>query len=93
MDLWAFSIITMDASTIAPIAMAIPPRLMIFDPIPKSFMSRNGRAMVRGRTMSMMSVERKCIKNRPIISMTIMLSSSRVVFRVFMADSMSPERS
>ena len=39
--LCAFSIITMAASIIAPMAMAIPPRLMILAPIPSVFIAVN----------------------------------------------------
>ena len=40
--LWAFSIITIAASTMAPIAMAMPPRLMMFELRPSSCMAMNG---------------------------------------------------
>ena len=38
--LWAFSIMTMAASTIAPMAMAMPPRLMMLELKPKRCMQR-----------------------------------------------------
>jgi len=37
--LMAFSIITIAASTIAPIAIAMPPRLMMLEPRPSSFIA------------------------------------------------------
>jgi hypothetical protein len=38
---WAFSIITIAASTMAPIAIAMPPSLMILEPRPSSFIAPN----------------------------------------------------
>ena len=38
--LWAFSIITMAASTMAPMAMAMPPRLMMLEESPSRYMHR-----------------------------------------------------
>ena len=49
--LWAFSTITIVASTIAPIAMAIPPRLIIFEPIEKNFIQRKVNSTVIGNVM------------------------------------------
>ena len=92
-DLWAFSIMTMLASTMAPMAMAMPPRLIMFEPIPKSFMSKNVNPTVSGKTITTMRDERKCMRKRPIIATTIRLSSMSVLFSVSTALSMSPERS
>ncbi len=38
--LWAFSIITIAASTMAPMAMAMPPRLMMLELKPSRYMHR-----------------------------------------------------
>ena len=40
--LWAFSIMTIAASTMAPMAMAMPPRLMMFELMPSSCMQMIG---------------------------------------------------
>ncbi len=91
--LCAFSIITILASTIAPMAMAIPPRLIMFEPIPKSFISKKVKPTVSGRTRMTISEDRKCIKKSPMITTTMILSSMSVFFRVSTALSISPERS
>ncbi len=49
--LCAFSIITIPASTIAPIAIAMPPRLMMFEPRPRLRMPMKAISMPSGNVM------------------------------------------
>ena len=83
--LWAFSIITIHASTIAPIAMAMPPKLMMFDSNPKSFIHKKVKAMVSGRTMITTSALLKCSKKSITTAKTTMLSSKRARLRLLIA--------
>ena len=57
--LWAFSTITIVASTIAPIAIAIPPKLIIFEPIPKAFISKKLISTVIGKVMMIIKADLK----------------------------------
>ena len=91
--LCAFSTITIAASTIAPIAIAIPPSDIIFDPSPKSFMSKNVNATVTGRMIIIISALRIWSRKSATISMTIILSSINVCFRVPIALSIRELRS
>jgi len=91
--LCAFSIMTMLASIMAPMAMAMPPRLMMLLPMPNSFISRKVVPMTRGRMSSTISDERRCMRNSPMTATTMMLSSMRVLLRLPMALSINPERS
>ena len=49
--LCAFSTITIVASTIAPMAIAIPPKLIIFEPIPKAFIIKKVIKTVIGKVI------------------------------------------
>src|SRR5216683_3059455 len=49
--LCAFSIMTMAASTIAPMAIAIPPRLMMFELSPSTYMQRYAINIPSGSVM------------------------------------------
>ena len=83
--LWAFSIMTMAASTMAPIAMAIPPRLMMLDPSPSSFMAPNAIKMPTGNIKIATNALRKCKRNSTQTSATTTLSSNSVRLRVSIA--------
>ena len=93
MALCAFSIMTMEASTMAPMAMAMPPKDIIFEPIPNSFISKKVSPMVSGSTIKTISDERKCMRKRPMMMTTIILSSMSVPLSVSTALEMSSERS
>ena len=58
-----FSIITIAASTIAPIAIAIPPRLMMLALTPMARMTRNEIRMPSGSVTIATSAERRCSRN------------------------------
>src|SRR5438477_6037048 len=49
--LWAFSTMIMAASTIAPMAMAIPPSDMMLEVRPRKYIGRNDRTMAIGSVM------------------------------------------
>ncbi len=76
--LCAFSIITIAASTIAPIAIAIPPKLIILDSIPKIAISKKLYSTHSGKVTMIISALLKCSKNTALTSKTITLSSSNV---------------
>ena len=83
--LCAFSIITIAASTMAPIAMAIPPRLMMFEPIPNAFMAAKAISTQTGSIRMATSALRTCNRKTKQTSATTMLSSSSVRRNVSMA--------
>ena len=91
--LCAFSIITIAASIIAPIAIAMPPRLMMFEPRPRNFIAENAIRMPTGSMMIATSAERTCSRKMIVTAATTTLSSSNVPFRVSMADSIKVDRS
>ena len=83
--LCAFSIITMAASIIAPMAMAIPPRLMMFELMPSPCMTRKAKRMPTGSIRIATRALRACIRKTMQTSPTIRLSSSSVRSSVSMA--------
>ena len=91
--LWTFSSITTHASIIAPMAIAMPPRLMMFDSIPKSFMAKKVRPMVSGKTISTTRELGTWSKKRATTTNTTTLSSSKTRFSVLMEASISALRS
>ena len=91
--LWAFSIITMAASIMAPMAMAIPPRLMMLAPIPSARMAVKAIRRPTGSMIIATNDDRTCSRNTKVTRATTILSSSRVVRRVSMADRIRSDRS
>ncbi len=91
--LWAFSIITMAASTMAPMAIAMPPRLMMFEFIPSSRIAMKAISTPTGSITMATSALRTCSRNTMHTAATMMLSSSSVRFSVSMARWISSERS
>ena len=83
--LWAFSIMTIAASTMAPIAMAMPPRLMILEPIPSSFIAPNAISTPAGSIRMATSALRTCSRNTRQTSATTALSSISVCLSVSIA--------
>ena len=83
----------MAASTIAPIAIAMPPRLMMFEPMPSAFIAANAIRTPTGSIRIATSALRTCSRNTMHTSATIRLSSISVVFRVAIAALISAERS
>ena len=65
----------MAESTIAPMAMAMPPSDMMFEVRPKPNIGRNESRMAMGRVMIATSAERTCQRNTRHTSATTMLSS------------------
>jgi len=91
--LCAFSIITIAASTIAPMAIAIPPRLMMLEFIPSARMAMKAISTPMGNITMATSALRTCIRNTMHTSATMTLSSSSVCFKVSMARLIKSERS
>ena len=91
--LCAFSIITMAASTIAPIAIAIPPRLMMLEFMPSARIAMKAISTPMGNITIATSALRTCIRNTMHTSATMALSSSSVPFRFAMARLIRSERS
>ena len=93
MCLWAFSIMTMAASTMAPTAMAMPPRLIMLALSPclsiiiKLMNTPSGRVKIPTRAL------RKWNKKMMHTRATMILSSMRVFFRLLIALSIRDERS
>jgi len=83
--LWAFSIITMAASTMAPAEMAMPPRLMMFEVMPMACMTINAINTPTGSMMMATNALRTCSRNTMQTNAMMMLSSIRVCLRVSMA--------
>ena len=69
--LCAFSIMTIAASTIAPIAMAMPPRLMMLEPRPSAFMAANAMSTPTGSIRIATRALRTCSRNTMQTSATI----------------------
>jgi hypothetical protein len=93
MCLCAFSIITMAASTIAPIAIAMPPRLMMLELRPSACIAMKAISTPTGSITIATSALRRCSRNSAQTSATIRLSSRRVLRSVSMARWISCERS
>ena len=91
--LWAFSIMTIAASTIAPIAIAMPPRLMMLEPSPNSFIAPNAISTPTGSISMATSALRTCSRNTMHTNATMMHSSSNVFLSVSMAALIRLERS
>ena len=93
MCLCAFSIMTIAASTMAPMAMATPPRLMMLEFMPSRRMAMKAISTPTGSMMIATSALRTCSRNTRHTAATIRLSSISVVFSVWMARWISSERS
>ncbi len=87
------SIITISASTVAPMAMAMPPRLMIVEGMSSRYMGMKESATATGREMMGKSELRKWRRKRMITALTVIASSSRASLSVSMERWISPERS
>ena len=85
MCLWAFSIITIAASTMAPMAIAMPPRLMMFELIPITRMAMKAISTPTGSMTIATSALRTWNRNTTHTSATIRLSSSSVRVSVSIA--------
>jgi hypothetical protein len=77
----------------APIAIAMPPRLMMLEPSPSSFMAPNAISTPTGNIRIATNALRKCSKNTMQTSATTTLSSNSVCLSVSMAALMRFERS
>ena len=93
MCLCAFSIMTIAASTMAPIAIATPPRLMMLEFMPSARMAMKAISTPTGSMMIATSALLTCSRNTRQTSATMMLSSISVVFSVWIARWISSERS
>jgi len=91
--LCAFSIITTAASTIAPIAIAMPPSDMMFALMPCQRMIRNAAITPSGSAMMATSAERRCHRKIAQTAATTMNSSISFAERLSMARSISALRS
>ncbi len=91
--LCAFSIITIAASTIAPIAIAMPPRLMMLELRPSACIAMNAISTPMGSMTIATRALLTCSRNTMQTSATMMLSSISVRFRVSMARWIRSERS
>ena len=88
-----FSIITIAASIIAPMAMAMPPSDMISAPTPTHRMAMNAIKMPIGSVRMATSADRACNRKSTHTSATIRLSSSSLPRSVSIARSIKSERS
>ena len=91
--LCAFSIITIAASIIAPMAMAMPPRLMMFELMPSQRMQMKAISTPTGSMMMATSALLTCSRNTTQTAATISDSSSSVVVSVRIARWIRSERS
>ncbi len=83
----------MAASTMAPMAMAMPPRLMMLEFMPSARMAMNAISTPTGSIRIATSALRTCSRKTTHTSATMMLSSVSVRLRVAIARWMRSERS
>ena len=69
---------TMAASTMAPMAMAMPPRLMMLEPMPSACMAMKAISTPTGRVTMATSAERTCSRKTTQTAATTRHSSIRV---------------
>ena len=81
------------ASTIAPMAMAMPPSDMMFEVSPSHIMGKNERMIAMGNVMIATIAERTCQRKTMQTKATTMLSSINFSRNVWMALWMSSLRS
>src|SRR5438132_682753 len=93
MCLWRFSSITIAASIMAPIAMAIPPRLMILPLMPSERVTASDTRMPSGSVAIATRALRACSRNTAQTSATMTDSSSSVRHSVLMDPWIKSERS
>ena len=93
MCLCAFSIITIAASTIAPIAIAIPPRLMMLEFMPRARIAMNAISTPTGSIRIATSALRRWSRKTTQTAATISDSSASVPLSVSIARWISSERS
>jgi len=91
--LCAFSIITIAASTIAPIAMAIPPKDMMLAFTPCTRMTSKAASTPRGKVTIATSADRTCHRNNPQMIATTTNSSISLPVKFSTARSINCERS
>ena len=84
---------TISASTVAPMAIAIPPRLMIVDGISSRYMGMNASATLMGKLRIGSRALRRCSKNKMITMLTTTASSMSACVKVLIERSMRSERS
>jgi len=83
--LCAFSTITTAASISSPMAMAIPPRLMMFELMPSQRMQMKEKSTDSGSTITTTAALRACSRNSTHTSATISDSCQSVSVSVAMA--------
>lgn len=91
--LWAFSIITIAASTIAPTAIVMPPRLIRFALMPWKCIAMKARQSPSGSVMIATRALRTCQRKSAQTSATTVNSSRSLPERVWIAWSISVLRS
>ncbi len=91
--LCAFSTMMMAASTIAPMAMAMPPKDMMLEVSPSQSIGRNESRMAMGKVMIATRAERTCQRKTRQTRATTMLSSMSFSRSVSMDRLMRPLRS
>jgi hypothetical protein len=91
--LCAASIVTISASAVAPMAMAMPPKLMIVEGMSSSTMGMNDSATLIGSDRIGRSELRRCRRNKMITRLTVTASSVSACLRVSIDRSPTPERS
>jgi hypothetical protein len=88
-----FSTITIAASIMAPIAMAMPPRLMMSAPSPSALMAMNAIRIPSGSVRIATSALRAWSRKTSVTSATTTDSSSSLTLSVSIARRMRSERS
>ena len=89
----AFSTITIAASTMAPIAIAMPPSDMMFALMPCRYITMTASSTARGRVSTVTSADRTCSRKTAQTSATIAISSSSFRRSVSIERSISTVRS
>ncbi len=91
--LWEASIMTISASTVAPMAMAIPPRLMMVAGMSSRYIGMKARATAMGSESMGSSADRTWSRKMRITAATVSISSSSARLSVPMERKMSSVRS
>ena len=89
----AFSTITIAASTIAPMAMAMPPSDMMLALMPCRYITTRAISTASGRVSTATSADRTCSRKTAQTSATIAISSSSFCCRVSIERSINDVRS
>ena len=88
-----FSVMMIPKSTITPMAMAMPARLMMFAPTPNRCITRNVKSIPSGRLTATARLARTCNRKSTTTMMVVITASISVAVTVAVVSRMRWERS